>query len=195
MMLKFNLEAKYAIKLVAATGFFLVNKNFIVLAQVLLTLMYVVISYFLSQVIRECGNNIELKLTDRKSVAHFMKNYTRIHTLVHKFEKSFSWQVLFLVISNFIELFPLFSEFLGFNVSQHVYKIEMITSSSLSSLSLFSIVIFASQVDSQDRDLRRAGVLQFECVRRNTSWRRASRQVHEIEGSSYSECMWFVSVQ
>ncbi|KAG8187383.1 hypothetical protein JTE90_016929 [Oedothorax gibbosus] len=155
MILKFNLEAEYAIKLVATSGLFLVNKFFIVLAQVLLTLMYVVISYFLSQSIRECANSIELKLTNRKSIADFMKNYDRIHRLVHKFEKSFSWQVLFLVTSNFIELFKLFSEFFGFNVSQYVYKVDIIISSSLSSLSFFSIAIFASEVDSQDRDLRR----------------------------------------
>ncbi|KAG8187385.1 hypothetical protein JTE90_016931 [Oedothorax gibbosus] len=105
--------------------------------------------------IKECGNIFVQKLTDEQSVAEFVKNYARIHRLVHKIEGSFSWQILFLTMSNFIELFQLFSVFLGFSVNQFVYKVELVASC-LSSFSFFSIAIFASQVDSQDKVLRRA---------------------------------------
>lgn len=155
MLLKSNPQVVLPIKVILVIFFFITTKMLVVFAQSVLTLMYVSVSYFCSQLIKECRNKFASGPIHEQSVTDFMRSYAKVHNFVLRVEESFSWQILFLSVSNFIELFQLFSGILGLRRTSPIYNVENFASSFLSSISFFAIAVFASRVDTEYSVLRR----------------------------------------
>lgn len=154
-LLKSYPDVVFPIKVLIATIFFISTKLLILFSHAALTIMYASVSYFCSQLIKECGNHLQSESVHGQCVANFMRSYGRVHTFVLRIEESLSFQILFLSASNFFELFSLFSRILGFTPVRQIYQVGNFVSSFLSSLSFLVIAVFASRVDTQDGVLRR----------------------------------------
>ncbi|KAF8777467.1 hypothetical protein HNY73_014324 [Argiope bruennichi] len=125
------------------------------LASTIFSLFFISFCIFLKNILQECS--FRLKLENRKDILYrFINEYSRIHLFAGIMETAMSLQVFWLCSSTFIEMFSLFSNFLGFHrYGNDIYTIEKVVFNTLNFTSFVSISYFAAEVSRVDEDLRK----------------------------------------
>ncbi|GBM59821.1 hypothetical protein AVEN_10026-1 [Araneus ventricosus] len=159
-LFKLNYPSELSFKTIFVMFYFTSTKVLPLIVSILFSLFYISVCIFLSRILRECGQRLKLgcKSAGIKQVSdRFIAEYTDVHRFACDIESSLSLQVLAICVTNFAELFAIFAIVLRFYPFESTaFIIEKAFISPINFTSLFGIAYFASEVQREDQEVRRA---------------------------------------
>ncbi|GIY58699.1 uncharacterized protein CDAR_416061 [Caerostris darwini] len=153
-----NITVSFPIKVSFNIIYIVSTRLFRLVTPQFLTIFYIQWCLILNRLVKQCIEELRISFhTSNKHciIQHFMRNYSVLHELHLMVESALSMEIFWLMASHFIIVFAMLSKVLGFfGYFDLILDIENTIFFFLDTISLFSIIFFASRVNKEDERIR-----------------------------------------